>query len=91
MILSFDKKYSLGIICVMIFVLTLCTGTVAAFSDTNADFGGDIFAAATTTFANTEVSHAATDYTAETDEVVTSAVTIEIVNTEVSYTFITRP
>ena len=96
MILSFNKKYSLGIICACILILTLCTGTAIAFSDTRGDLGSDGNYAGTTIFANTadtELSPAETTFKSIMDEIATSASSIPANNTdaEVSYTFITQP
>lgn len=74
MILSYDKKYKLGIIGILILALTLFTGTAVAFSDIR-DLDGETFD--TTTFAYTEETITFITYTEEETD--------NAANTEISF------
>lgn len=72
MILSFDKKYKLSIVCGLVLALVVCTGTVLAFSG---EGGRDDDNFATTTFANTAMLAETTTFAVVTDDIVTTAFT----------------
>lgn len=75
MILSFDKKYKLSIVCGLVLALVVCTGTVLAFSG---EGGRDDDNFATTTFANTAMLAETTTFAVVTDDIVTTAFTTAV-------------
>lgn len=69
MILSFDKKYKLSIVCGLVLALVVCTGTVLAFSGESDRYDDNYD---TTTLANTEMLAETTTFVVVTDEIVTT-------------------